>query len=273
MSELFNAVVYKEPAVDFPAICVSLLHANDIKTVTLNEANWPTLVPALRSSKWKMNDGNEDIAYTSFTPSIVTVITLDAADSADNLSMLTNIVTSIRYYNNLDTATALTNTHYLSLNLTLNFKNNDCRILDISLVAQTITIDYDSSGLSSDSGVVSVYPHRLPSILGSTAVPENLSKAQFRKLRQETTLASGYGPGVMLTDRMQGHRHAIALNLGGTLPDHISSVNNNTAALSDSQSLGNAVTDSVNGTPRVGNTTRGNLITTYVYIFGGQYVA
>jgi hypothetical protein len=37
--------------------------------------------------------------------------------------------------------------------------------------------------------------------------------------------------------------------------------------------VGVRITDGVNGTPREGKTTRGNLITTYVYLYGGQYVA
>ena len=272
MSELFNAVVYKETSVDFPAVCVSLLHESDTKSVTLNAANWPTLVPSLRSATWKESGGTSNTAYTDFTPGVVTVITLDPAKAASNAELLLAIVTSVRYFSNLEVDTALTGTHFINLNLTLNFKNNDCRIIDVDLIAQTISIDYDTSALTTDTGSVQIHPHRLPSIVGSTALPDNLTKAQFRKLKPETSLSAGYDPSKLLTDRLQG------VKVESNVPQAIvagSGVGYGPSAynVGGYNIEGVRITDGVNGTPREGKTTRGNLVTTYVYLYGGQYVA
>ena len=270
MSELFNAVVYKETSVDFPAVCVSLLHEGDTKSVTLNATNWPTLVPALRSATWKESGGTPNIAYTSFSPGTATVITLDPAKSASNAELLLAITTSVRYFNNLEIDTALTGTHYLNLNLTLNFKGNDCRIVDVDLILQTITVDCDTTALTTDTGNIQIYPHRLPSIIGLTTLPDNLTKAQFRKLKQETTLSAGYAPSKLLTDRFQGHKHNVAaLGYSGGSVNSGSIPADWTAGVASSD----PVSDGTNGTPRTGQTTRGNLVTTYVYLYGGQYVA
>lgn len=272
MSELFNTVVYKETSVDFPAVCVSLLHEGDTKSVTLNETNWPTLVPALRSATWKESGGTSDIAYTDFTPGAVTVITLDPAKSASNAELLLAITTSVRYFNNLEIDTALTGTHYLNLNLALNFKGNDCRIVDVDLILQTITVDCDTTALTTDTGNIRIYPHRLPSIVGLTTLPDNLAKAQFRKLKQETTLSAGYAPSKLLTDRVQGHRHSVNAYTPGASRGF--RVGDDTLDMGDTPYFVRpSASDGVNGTPREGKTTRGNLVTTYVYLYGGQYVA
>lgn len=269
MSELFNAVVYKEPSPDFPALCVSLRHAADSKAVILNATNWPTLVPSLRSVTWLVGTATPDIAYTSFAPGIITEIVLSSANVGSNTELLNDIVSTVRYFNNLEIDAALTSIHYLNLNLTLRFKNEDCRIIDVNLITQTISIDFDSTSLTTDTGNVQIYPHRLPSMLGSTVILDNLTKAQFRKLKPETTLASGYATSKLLTDRFQGHQIGFTILTGSS---GFGPAGTGTDVSSTPYHL-SPITDGVNGTPRVGKTTRGNLLTTYVYIYGGQYVA
>lgn len=83
---------------------------------------------------------------------------------------------------------------------------------------------------------------------------------------QPAFLGAGETAQTRLVNRSQGHRHAIALNLGGTLPDQISFVNNNAGLLSDSQSLGEAISDTSNGTPRLGKTTRPDTVTAVYYM-------
>lgn len=78
---------------------------------------------------------------------------------------------------------------------------------------------------------------------------------------QPTFLGAGETAQTRLVNRSQGHRHAIALNLGGTLPDQISFVSNNTGLLSNSASLGEAISDTSNGTPRLGKTTQPDAVT------------
>lgn len=271
MSELFSSVLYKETSADFPAVCVSRKHAGDSKIVTLNSSNWLTLVPALREVMWTVGVSSPNIAYSAFTPGTVTVITLDPVNTVSNNDLLLDIITTVRYHNDLEVDGVLTGTHYLNLNLVINFNGEDCRIVDVDLINQTITVDYDTTALTTAAGNIKVYPHRLPSILSSVSIPDNLGKAQFRKLKPETTLASGYSPSKLFTDRLQGFAiidSIISNVVNGTI---INSVSGQTfGAINE---LKYPVTDNINGTPRNGSTTRGNLMTVYIYLYGGQYVA
>ena len=83
---------------------------------------------------------------------------------------------------------------------------------------------------------------------------------------QPSFLGAGETSQTRLANRLQGHRHEIALNSYGTLPDQISFVNNNTGLLSNSASLGTAITDTFNGTPRLGKTNQPDAVTAVWYM-------
>lgn len=272
MLEYFYKADYLPPSVGFPAVCVSRLHPSDSMTITVESTTWPEFVPALRAVSWKVGANSENIAYSSFTPGVVTEVFLDPGNSASiNIPLLEQIETMVRYHSDVDAGAALTGTHFLNLHLTARFKNEDCRIVGIDLINESITLDYDSSALSTDANNLVIYPHRLASIFGNTAAPDNLLKAQVRKLKDDSSLSSGYSPSVAKTDRQQGHFVQLGVWAGtafgatsyvaGVVPTGVGA---NVTAI--------PVTDPAYGTLRVGKTNRGNLQTSYIYLYGGRYV-
>lgn len=269
MLELFSELDYKAPSPAFPAVCISRLHPSDTKTIVLQDTNWIELVPALRLLSLKVGANTPNIAYSSFTPGVITEVTLLSSNSASiNTPLLETIEGMIRYFNDLDATEPLTGSHFLNLHLTMQFKGEDARIVDINRITETITIDYDSSALSSDAGDIQIYPYRLASIFGNTASPDNLAKAQFRKLRPETSIASGYSPGLLFENRYQKTNYQVGAVLGLIAGAGFSGGVGSYNAGYNTPSF-----DAYGDEPlRTGKTTRGNLLSSYIYLFGGRYV-
>jgi hypothetical protein len=267
MLEFFTKADHVLPSIAFPAICLSRLHPSDALSISIDKVNWPEFVPALRDIVWKVGANVSDIPYASFVPGLTTEIVLNPSNSASiNQLLLEQIEGMLRYHNSVDWGDPLTSSHYLNLSLCLNFKGEDAKIIDINRITETISIDYDSSALTTDAGNVKIYPHRLPSITGNTAITPNLDKALLRKLQPETSIASGYSPSVLLENTMQQFliRDSTVASVGGV-----------TFALGTGGGGFEFLKypeEDLAGTPRAGKTTRGNLMSAYTYIFGGRYV-
>jgi hypothetical protein len=299
LTELFFLESYKIPSISFPSLCLNRLYESDSKTHILNSSNWSLLVPELRNIQWNFNNST-DIPYSGFSIDNQCIISLTSENSSlVNQPLVTAITDMIRYYNDLDWSEALTLTHYENANLTINFNGEDCRIISHSSIAgiETITIDYNSTGLSTVSGNLKIYPHRMPSTLTSsgtnTAQANFATQAQVRKIKPETSLSAGYSPGMLLENRFQGHIHidsghshpygdSYIGNVGyDTTIDNISNiVNNDFGNLILNQNTGiasamlsNPSYDGTNGIPRTGKTTRSNQLSVFVYMFGGLYTA
>ncbi len=263
------------PSASFPNLCISRLHPADSKTATLLQANWAPLVPELRSQTLFFG-ASDAIDYSGFTPGNPTIIQLDVSGSKntdvnDPLIELLNLM--VRYHDSIDFATSILSANWTSLNLVCSFNGSDYRIIDFDAINRTITIDYDSTSDTSAPGTIKIYPHRI-----RTSDANSSTTAQIRKLKPETTLASGYQSGILLPHQFQGHETKI-LN-GSSLQifgfDGYSSgaehqkLAGGGSGFNESFSL-RFYSDGTNGTPQMGKTTRSNQLGTYIYIAGGSF--
>ena len=270
VGEIFHSAFYTPISPTFPAVCISRLHESDTKTVILDSANLPDLVPALRAEKWKFQN-SEDISYDSFTPGLTTEIVLTPANSATVNQPLLELINEMLYYHNSkDRGAALDNTDYSELNLVASFNGVKSKIVGFNAITETLILDYDSSALTTSAGNIQIYPH----CIGDTETGF-ANKAQIRKLREETTLASGFRASGLLENRMHGHKHSNAHSSYGTTPDPIIAVSLmlTTENLGLSGEVQNPISDGVNGTPPIGKTNRSNQSLTKIYIYGGTYAA
>lgn len=258
------------PSASFPNICISRLYPSDSITVLLSQANWSSLVPELRA-KTLFFGASDAIDYSGFTPGNPTVIQLDTSGSKntdvnDPLIEILNLM--VRYHDSIDFGDSIISANWTSLNLVCSFNGNDYRIIDFDAINRTITIDYDSTSDTSAPGTIKIYPNRIRTSDANSGVT-----AQIRKLKPETTLASGYQSGILLPHQFQGHKiyepsvlfndirsAAVSGQFGTGFNPYV-----------DSNSWGTLATDGVNGTPQVGKTTRSNQLGTYIYIAGGTY--
>jgi len=261
------------PSPSFPAICISRTSQSDSKTVNLLSENWTLLVSKLRSLTWFFG-ASDAIDYSGFTPAVQTVIQLDTSGTKNsdmNDPLIQKINFMVRYHDSIDFSDSITSGNWDSLNLVCRFNGSDYRIIGFDAINRTITIDYDSSSDTSTSGIIKIYPHRIRTIDVNSS-----TTAQIRKLKPETTLASTYQSGILLTHQAQGHKHLSEFGTwepGSTIGNY---AHGGTANGSGSGIVGlysvNTINDGANGTPQIGETNRSNQYGIYLFMNGGNYV-
>lgn len=263
-----------DPESFFPAVCLDNINTY----VDIAAANWPDLVPELRTWTLKYLDGltGAASAYILTTWAIATnVATLTFANNAANdaaIASIAEIFATTGDYPVVNVASTIG-----------NIPAGNYRITGVSTVARTITFACTASnGTNATTNTVTFYTNRLADSESNPTTSARLYGAKgMAVISAGTALQMS---GAVARDFMQGHlqdRPAAEATAGrGFATASASNVFGNPAAGSSSiipvnvvNATGSPVTDGINGTPRTGTTTRPRSITGHLYIWAGSYIA
>lgn len=223
-------------------------------------ANYPLLVPLLRAVKAKVK-GVTDFASTVSG----SVITLTSTSASLALVKLINEDMGVNGWLVAQSPTYSVDFSTASTRRTVNVAGTDYAITAVNLLTPSITV---SGTPASGSQTVSCYTYR---IAGSSTT------ARLHRLSGFVGVIAGdvdgeHVGGWRKMDQVQGHWHAQwATNTGNTTTGSGGQVASATSFQGNNM-VRDAVTDTVNGTPRTGKTTNPRSHSLYAYTAAGIYI-
>jgi hypothetical protein len=230
----------------FPAINLSKINVNSDITTT----NYPLLVPYLRALKLRYLDGTGS-EVTSWSATVSgSVVTMP--NTTSSLSIIFALQED-----------AIVHGSYTNWR-TLTINGVEYPITNVNSSTREITV---TGTPTSGTQTVEFYQYRIP----SSTTSARLFQLKGRSFISPNDSSGRHQNGLRVRDRFQGHYHSplsglFAVSASGSLPyDTVS-------AGSFQATTGNPVTG-LNGTPRIGDTTHGQGISSHVYMWARSYIA
>lgn len=261
----------------FPAVCL------DIGDQDLSDANWPDLVPELRSIRTEYNEGKAG-AKSEFVvidwAIVSNVATLTFANTTAELAILAALAEDNLVHGSYTGWRTITLPSAIG-----DIAAGDYAITAIDSLARTVSFAFtaaDNSGTV--TAVASFYTHR---IAGSTTTAR-IFEASARTLVSANDADGEAVAGLRRRDRGQGHKSYIFARETGTTTATVSDSQQPTdanqpggdnnviiAGTSIEATVGkssNPISDGTNGTPRTGKTTDPRAMIGHLFMWGRNYI-
>ena len=220
----------------------------------ISTANWPDLVPYLRNERLLVNGESQ------WAVNVAGGVATFAADTPED-RLLAALAEEVLVHGGYGTW------------LALNLGGTDYAITNVNAGARTITV---AAPPGNGGYTAIVYAYRV----AGSATTARVRRMSGRAL-VGTEAESGDTPDRMLIaglrarDRLQGHWHEAYRNIAGgsigiafDVASHAASV----GAVASAKYIREAITDTVNGTPRTGKTTEPRTGVAFLYMGGGRYI-
>ena len=255
LGELVLSELQLTPSASFPAIPRNV-------NQDLLQANWPSLVPALR---------NQAASVLGVTDHAVTVaanvITFGVGDTA-LISLIVNDAIVTNYINSGEPANFLNGATYAvaSAQRTITISGVDYAITNADAVARTLTTSVNPPA---GAQTATCYPYRKA---GAPTTARLLRIAGFVGVAAGDSGGEVVG-GFRKMDRGQGHWHAnYVYNSGSGTLAFLAGSYGALNAVSTVPQVQGPITDTTNGTPRTGKTTDPRTVGQYAYTWGAVYI-
>jgi hypothetical protein len=241
------------PSTDWPAIRI-----DDTADTTVNSANAPALVTALRSI------AAESKGVTSHSATVSgSIITMPSTVASDLL--LAALLEDAKVHYQATDPELPSYTNWRSINVA----GTDYAITDINVGGRKITV---SGTPPSGSQAVIVYPFRVAGSSTSARIPRASGRALVaQNSGEDGTLIAG----LRRRDYAQGHYHPqhIPNGNGGGSYLSIPSAGSSNATSGAFYNTDNLITDGFRGIPRISSNTEPRALAGYLYIWAGIYNA
>ena len=277
LGELFFLHKHKDPAAFdkdnpetyFPALCL------DDGDHDIAVANWPDLVPDLRTVKATYNEGiaGEDSQFDVTGWAIVSnVATLTFANTTAELAILAAISEDNLVHESYSSWRSITLASAIG-----DISAGEYAITNVDPTARTVSFAF-TAGDNSGSGTwtVEFYKHRIPGSTTTARVFERPGGVLVAANDVDGECIAGY----RRRDRGQGDWHEQYYQAGVVVSGSAAGFRMNSATEPTQNSpsftqkpIRESITDTVNGTPRTGKTIDPRAIVGHLYIWGKKYVA
>jgi hypothetical protein len=241
-----SAFAINTPDDFFPAINLSKININS----DISIANYPLLVPYLRSLKVRYLDGTSG-EVNSWTATVSgSNITMPTSTSSD--AILSSLAEDVLVHGGY--------TNYRSITVA----NVEFPITNINTSTRIITV---TGTPSAGSQTVEFFNYR---ITGSSTTAR-LFEIKGRSFIAPNDSSGRHQNGLRVRDRMQSHIHSVAgiSNLSGSTPAGVDANDFGNAT----KNSGSPLTDGSFGTPRTGSTTHGSGVSAHLYIWARSFIA
>ena len=267
VGEIFALILDKPIATTFPAIRI-------YQEQVLNDTNHPDIFPVLYNQQIVINGATQ--FAISGADNDAGFMRLQLQTNANNLAFIAALYDDALYHG--DGVTNYANWRTITVPADIGpLLTGTYQITNLDPVTNQITINVGyQAGVA--SGNIEAFWYRIP---GSTTTVRWFAVT-------DSVIRSPGGdavPGVRLLDRFQGHWHIVKDTSSGYLLNSIiqgqsgsyasgsnyGGIRAEPLAADDIRAI-DAISDTVNGTPRTGPTTRDRSLSAYLYMYIGRYI-